>query len=962
MIAPNLGAHARATPPPEAAAERVLSLVESVARDLKPERSTGPIGLDTSLDRDLGLDSLARVELASRLEAAFEISLVETAFAAAESPRDLANAVLAAQGRQDLAELARNAEALAAGGTGAAAPPSADTLGAALAWHAGCHDERVHLRVYADEGDGEVLTYGALLGEARAVAAGLQASDVGPGETVAIMLPTDRAYFVAFCAVLLAGSIAVPIYPPLRASRIEKHVHRHASILDNAQAKVLIVPPETKPLARVLQAQVASLRRVATVEELASAGGRLHPPTIAAADVALLQYTSGSTGSPKGVTLSHANLLANIRSMASALEVTPEDVFISWLPLYHDMGLIGAWLGSLHQGTPLVIFSPLAFLARPARWLNAIHRHRGTISGGPNFAYELCLRHVSAEQLRKLDLSSWRVAFNGAEPVSATTVERFCERFASAGFRREAMAPVYGLAENCVGLAFPPLGQGPVIDGIRRDALARRGRAVPAQPDDLAPLRLVACGRPLPDNDIRIVDAAGHELPERHEGRLQFRGPSATRGYWRNSEATRRLLDGEWRDSGDLGYVADGDFYITSRAKDLIIRAGRNIHPADVEESVGAVDGVLRGRVAAFGDVDATTGTERLVVLAETRRREPAALDRIRGEINGLVVDLVGAPPDETVLAAPNTIPRTSSGKIRRIACRDLWRGGRIGKPAAAPRLQGLRLTAAAAGANLRRAARAGAGLLFAGWAWAMVATIAPFAWLAMLVLPRLSWRWRALHAAARMLLGATGTRLRVSGAQPFPDVSCVLVANHASYLDVVALVASLPRPTAFVAKAELQDYWLTRLPLERIGTCFVERFDRRKGLEDYRHVAAKASEGCSPLFFPEGTFRRAPGLLPFRLGAFVCAVDASLPVMPVVLRGTRAMLRSGSWFPRAGSISVTIAAPIVPEQTADHWASAVALRDRARKTMLRLSGEPDMRDVEPFVRAGMRADAAGAE
>jgi 1-acyl-sn-glycerol-3-phosphate acyltransferase len=953
--------HARPSASPAAVTERVLSLVESVARDLKPERSTGPIGLDTSLDRDLGLDSLARVELASRLEAAFEISLAETAFAASESPRDLANAVLAAQGRQGSAELERGVEALPAGGAGAAAPPSAHTLGAALAWHAGCHGERVHLRVYADEGDGEVLTYGALLSEARAVAAGLQASDVGPGETVAIMLPTDRAYFVAFCAVVLAGAIAVPIYPPLRATRLEEHVRRHVGILDNAQAHVLIVPPQAKPLARVLQAQVASLRRVTTVEELASAQGVLQPPVIAADDVALLQYTSGSTGNPKGVTLSHANLLANIRAMANALAVSPEDVFVSWLPLYHDMGLIGAWLGSLHQGTPLVIFSPLAFLARPARWLDAIHRYRGTISGAPNFAYELCLRHVGGEHLKKLDLSSWRVAFNGAEPVSASTVERFCERFASAGFRREAMAPVYGLAENCVGLAFPPLGRGPVIDHIRRDDLARRGRAVPAEPDVSSPLRLVACGRPLPDNDIRIVDAAGHELPERHEGRLQFRGPSATRGYWRNPEATRRLLDGEWRDSGDLGYVADGDLYITSRAKDLIIRAGRNIHPADVEASVSAVDGVLRGRVAAFGDVDATTGTERLVVLAETRRREPAALDRMRGEISGVVADLVGGPPDEVVLAPPNTIPRTSSGKIRRLASRDLWRDGRIGKTVAAPWLQGLRLAAATLGARLLLAGRAASGLLFAGWCWALLAAVAPFGWIAAVALPRFSWRWHALRASARLLFRATGTPLRVSGTDHLTDAPRVLVANHASYVDVVALVAALPRPVAFVAKAELRDSWLTRLPLDRIGTCFVERFDHRKGLEDYRRIAAIAREGRSPLFFPEGTFRRAPGLMPLRMGAFACAAEASLPVLPVVLRGTRAILPSGSWFPRPGAINVTIAPPIFPEQTAEHWASAVTLRDRVRATMLRLTGEPDMRDLEPFAGGAPQAEAARA-
>jgi 1-acyl-sn-glycerol-3-phosphate acyltransferase len=948
----NSGIETASTASPQGVADRVLGVVEGVARELKPGRSAGPIGLDASLDRDLGLDSLARVELASRLEAEFAISLAEAAFAAAESPRDLANAVLAAQGRQAPPNLSSGAQAVANGGSVAAAPASASTLAAVLEWHAALHAARTHLRFHDDEGNGEVLTYGALYNEARSVAAGLLAGDVGPGEAVGIMLPTSRAYFVAFCATILAGSIAVPIYPPVRATRLEEHVRRHVGILDNAQARVLIVPPEAKPLARALQAQVGSLRRVATFEELAVAGTSLQPPAIAADDIALLQYTSGSTGSPKGVTLSHANLLANIRAMASALEVTPEDVFVSWLPLYHDMGLIGAWLGSLHQGTPLVIFSPLAFLARPARWLDAIHRHRGTISGGPNFAYELCLRHVGAEQLGRLDLSSWRVAFNGAEPVSANTVERFCERFASAGFRREAMAPVYGLAENCVGLAFPPLGRGPVIDRIRRDDLARSGRAVPAQPDDPAPLSLVACGRPLPGNDIRIVDAAGHELPDRHEGPLQFRGPSATRGYWRNPEATRRLLDGEWRESGDLAYVADGDLYVTSRVKHLIIRAGRNIHPTDLEESVNAVDGILRGRVAAFGDSDAATGTERLIVLAETRKREPAELERMRGEINGLVADLVGAPPDEVVLAPPNTIPRTSSGKIRRLAGRDLWRGGRIGKTVAAPWLQGLRLAVANVGARLRLAARAAAGLLFAGWCWALLAAVAPFGWIAAVALPRLSWRWRALRAATRLLFRATGTPLRVSGTEYLPDAPRVLVANHASYIDVLALVAALPRPVAFVAKAELRGSWLARLPLDRIGTCFVERFDRRQGLEDYRRIAAIAREGRSPLFFPEGTFGRTPGLMPFRMGAFACAVEASLPVVPVVLRGTRGIMPSGSWFPRPGAVSVTIAPPITPEAACDRWPATVTLRDSVRAKMLRMSGEPDMRDVESFVQS----------
>ncbi|MFO1146092.1 MAG: AMP-binding protein [Rhodospirillales bacterium] len=336
-------------------------------------------------------------------------------------------------------------------------------------------------------------------------------------------------------------------YPPSRNSRIEEHAQRHLSILGNADARALIVPDEAKPLAQMPWAQCDSLRAVTTVEELAGRGGQRQPVAAAADDPALLQYTSGSTGAPKGVTLSHANLLANIRAMAEALQVAEGDVFVSWLPLYHDMGLIGAWLGSLHQATPLVLMSPLAFLARPARWLRAIDRFRGTISGGPNFAYELLLRQIRDAELEKLDLSSWRVAFNGAEPVSASTLERFSQRFAAAGLRRTAIAPVYGLAENSVGLAFPPLGRGPLVDAIDREQLARSGRAIPSA--DSRAIRVVACGRPLPGHDIRIVDAAGFELPGAARGTAAVSRALGEPRYWRNDVATRRLLAGDWRES-----------------------------------------------------------------------------------------------------------------------------------------------------------------------------------------------------------------------------------------------------------------------------------------------------------------------------------------------------------------------------------------------------------------------------
>lgn len=928
-------------------AAQVLAIVEAVVRQLKPGHKGPPVSLSSSLDCDLGLDSLARVELASRLEAAFGRPLGDEAATGAERVHDLVRALTAAPS---------SAAAPATGGQipaadlipdgAVAAPPELATLDRVLAWHAQRHPQRLHLRLYADDDDGEAVTYGALFADAEAVAAGLQAAGLVPGDAVALMLPTGRAYFAAFCGTLLAGGICVPLYPPSRSGRIEEHAQRHLGILGNAHARALIVPAEAKPLAQMLLAQSDTLRIVATAGELAGRGGTRQPVAAAADDPALLQYTSGSTGAPKGVTLSHANLLANIRAMAEALQAADGDVFISWLPLYHDMGLIGAWLGSMHQATPLVLMSPLAFLARPARWLRAIDRFRGTISGGPNFAYELLLRQIRDDELAKLDLSSWRVAFNGAEPVSASTIERFSQRFAAAGLRRTALAPVYGLAENSVGLAFPPLGRGPLVDAIDREQLARSGRAVPSAGSQA--IRVVACGRPLPGHDIRIVDAAGFELPERREGRLQFRGPSATRGYWRNDEATRRLLAGDWRESGDLAYIAGGDVYITARVKDLIIRGGRNIHPADIEAAVGRLAGLIPGRVAAFGDTGSVGGGERLIVMAETRKRDAAELDALRAEINGVVTELAGGPPDEVMLAPPNAIPRTSSGKIRRQASRDVWRAGRAGTVAQPAWRARLRLALAGIRGRSRRALRTGRGMLFAGWCWLALTLLAPFVLLATLLLPRLEWRWRGVHGIARLLCRATGTRLSVRGLDHLAGGPAVLVANHASYLDVLALAAALPRPVAFVAKAELSRNPLLRLPLQRLGVCFVERFDRRQGLEDYRAVTAAALAGRSPLFFAEGTFHRIPGLMPFRMGAFACAVEAGLPVVPVVLSGTRAILPSDSWFPRRGDIAVTITPPLTAPE-GDAWTAALALRERTRAEMLPLTGERDAAETPPL-------------
>ena len=908
-----------------------------------------PVTLDSSFEKDLGLDSLGRVELLMRIERAFGISLPEQLLVSAETPRDLLRAVLVAA--PATATAAITARSIAAERV-ADEPSAALTLTEVLDWHVRAHPQRTHI-ILLDEAGGETaITYAKLRDSAAEIAAGLLERGLQPGQSVAIMLPTGRDYFRCFFGVLLAGGVPVPIYPPARPSQIEDHLRRHAGILSNALAAMLITVPEAKPVARLLQAQVETLRVVATADELAVAGQQAPGYVLQAGQLALLQYTSGSTANPKGVALTDANLLANIRAMGQAVQVNSTDVFVSWLPLYHDMGLIGAWLGSLYFAFPLVAMSPLTFLAHPERWLWAIHQYRGTLSASPNFGYELCLRRISDEALDGLDLSGWRMAFNGAEPVSPDTLANFAQRFNRYGLRTESLAPVYGLAECSVGLAFPPPGRGPLVDRIRRDRFTRSGHAEPADSEETDVLRFIACGRPLSGHQIRVVDATGREVGERVEGRLEFKGPSATAGYFRNPEQNRRLFHEDWLDSGDYAYFAAGDVYLTGRAKDIVIRAGRNIYPHELEEAVGNLPGVRKGCVAVFGSPDRISGTERLVVMAETRETDSHRREELRNRINLLTLDVLGMPTDDIVLAPSHSVLKTSSGKIRRAACRELYEQGAT--PERPVWWQVLRLAWAGLLPQLRRSSRAVIDILYAAYVWTLFWLMAPVTWLVAALLPRPAWSWAASRTSARLFARLTGTPLAVHGLENLPaGAPCVLVANHASYLDGIVLAAALPlagRQYGFVAKRELLDGFISRTYLRHIGTDFVERFDLQQGVADLQQVSTSLQAGRCPVFFPEGTFDRMPGLLPFRMGAFVVAAEAGVPVVPVVIRGTRSILRADHWFPRRGAISVTLGAPILPDGKG--WAAAIRMRNAARTEILRLCGEPDLAPAEPPIQS----------
>ena len=584
------------------------------------------------------------------------------------------------------------------------------------------------------------------------------------------------------------------------------------------------------------------------------------------------------------------------------------------------------------------MLSPLAFLSRPVRWLQAIHAHGGTISAAPNFAFDLCVRKIGDDELQGLDLGTWRLAMNGSESVSADTIERFTGRFAAYGFRPEALCPVYGLAEASVALTMSPPERAPRIDAITRAAFQEQGDAISATPEDSSPLSFVSCGFPLPDHEVRIVDGAGRPLGDRQQGRIVFRGPSVTSGYFRNPVATRAALQDGWMDSGDLGYRADGELFITGRRKDLIKKAGRNLYPQEVEEIVGAIPGIRKGCVAAFGVPDPAIGTERLVVIAESRETERPARQRLRMAVMDGVVAALGLPPDVVVIAEPRSVLKTSSGKIRRSATREAYVAGTLERRRST-RAQWLRLLAG----DLRaRAARAGARakeVLVALYVAALLIPALPMLWLALQMTTTTRAADRVVRFWCRAILALSGCAVRTEGRDHLEGAApAILAANHSSYLDVVVLLATLPGGIRFVAKRELLRTPFVSAVIRKSGHLTVERGHASQSVADAERITTALHGGSSVLVFPEGTFVESPGILPLRLGAFKSAVETGRPVVPIAIRGTREILSADRWLPRPGPVTVAIGPPLVPD--GQDWPAMVRLRDRTRAEIAQRTGE----------------------
>jgi acyl-CoA synthetase (AMP-forming)/AMP-acid ligase II len=531
---------------------------------------------------------------------------------------------------------------------------------------------------FIDRGERERwMAWTELRDRALAVCGGLQELGVQSGERIALVFPTGPDFFAAFFGALLAGAVPTPLYPPVRLGRLHEYLQRTARMLEVTKAVVVLADLRVK---RILGESVATARPrlgCRTLDELPRAGGR--PVKVEPSDLAMVQFSSGTTVDPKPVALSHRGVVAQTEILNGFFRDTDEQRHscVSWLPLYHDMGLIGCVFPALSRDAQLTLIGPELFVARPALWLRAISRYRATISPAPNFAYGLCVHRIADAEMEGVDLSSWQVALNGAEAVAPSVLRAFVDRFARWGFRPEALTPVYGLSEAALAVTFSDLAAPFRSRFFDRDRLSQ---STARETDDGR--EIVSVGRPVPGFRLRVLDDARRELPEGRVGRVWIAGPSLMEGYLDDPAATARALRDGWLDTGDLGFLQDGELFLTGRAKDVVILNGRNYAPDEIERAVDGLPGVRTGCAIAASWLPENAEGEVLALFVEAARDaaedDLAALpERCREAVLGATGLLVG----RIEILDPGTLPRTSSGKLRRGEALRLYRAGELTPP-----------------------------------------------------------------------------------------------------------------------------------------------------------------------------------------------------------------------------------------------------------------------------------------
>ncbi len=539
------------------------------------------------------------------------------------------------------------------------------------------------IRMLDFKNEEEPIDYGQVLRRSSVFAGMLREKGLKPKDRVVIMLPTSSAFVYLFFGTLLAGGIPVPTYPPSTFGNNSVFLSNLRHIFQSSQARFFGSEPRILGSFRETFENFPFLEHVFNASEIdfnSGNPGEMKPAEVRSDDVSLLQYTSGSTGFPKGVVLTHGNLLNNVHAISEAIKINrATDFGVSWLPLFHDMGLIGCLLTALYTATPVALMPTESFMMRPDRWLHNISKYKATISPSPNFGYYLCTRLLNTTRLKGVDLSSWRVALTGAEAIDINVLERFETLLKPYGFSRRAFLPAYGLAESSLAVTIAPLEDNLKVARLNRGKLENDGTAEDYDEEDATLTKIVSVGKPVKGQQAEIHDSEGNRSPDNRVGEIWIKGLSVTSGYFNNPGVTKKSFRQDWFKTGDLGFKRNGDLYITGRIKELIIKRGRNYYPYDIEKALWNIAGIREGRCAAFASWNHAESSEDLVLVIETAKTSSEAdLDDLAKSVNAVVLENIGLKPDRIVFIPPKSIPKTSSGKIQRLLCKKLLEEGKL--------------------------------------------------------------------------------------------------------------------------------------------------------------------------------------------------------------------------------------------------------------------------------------------
>jgi acyl-CoA synthetase (AMP-forming)/AMP-acid ligase II len=544
-------------------------------------------------------------------------------------------------------------------------------------------DDHMALTYLNMRGNESKRSYRDLLNGARKVAIFLKNRGLHTGDKVVLILINTESFVNSFFGTIMAGGIPVAVSPPMTFGDIDKYLNNLRHILKNSQAKYMLSFPRIRKMIGSVLGGDNDLKEFMLYKEITDETP-LHPgfPSIDPDAPALFQYTSGSTGRPKGTVLSHRALLANVAGISQGLQLSEQDVAVTWLPLFHDMGLIGGLLAGLYGRIRQISMTPESFVMNPVSWLEYLTRYKGSLIVAPNFAYHLLASRVTDEEVQKLDLSNLRAALNGAEPIDLRTLNAFEKKFRRCGFKSNIILPVYGMAENSLAATFPKLRQKVRVEVLDRKMLEVERRVKTARKDDPHPVKAVSVGSPIAGQELAIRNHDGSIADEGYVGEITIKSPSLMKSYHLNPDATAEVIKEGWLYTGDLGFVQNGRLFVTGRAKEMIIKRGRNYYPYDIERAAAKVAGVRKGCLVAFSIPNRKTGTEDLILLAETKEKTESRKKEVEKAISNEVLSTVGLKPDKTVLVPPRSIPKTSSGKIQRLLAKRRFMEGNLVKGA----------------------------------------------------------------------------------------------------------------------------------------------------------------------------------------------------------------------------------------------------------------------------------------